>query len=211
MTELKTTTNTYWTSGQALALAAVCLVLGLCGGMLIRKATTQASAPQQASMPGAPTSVNFPAATAGPSAQDLKQAADTQAAPLLAQLKSDPTNATLLTSLGNIYYDAKVYPTAIEYYERSLKSRPSDASVRTDLGTAYWYNGDADAAITQFERSLTYEPTKADTLFNLGIVEWQGKKDSKKAVAAWQKLLDTNPGYENRQKVLQLMAQAQSQ
>jgi len=217
MTELKTTTSTYWTSAQAFALAAVCLVLGLCGGMLIRKTTTQAapratSAPQQPSMPSAPgAQANFSAAPAGPSAQELKQAADTQAAPILAQLKSDPTNATLLANLGNIYYDAKVYPTAIEYYERSLKSRPSETSVRTDLGTAYWYNGDADAAIAQFEKSLTYEPTKADTLFNLGIVEWQGKKDSKKAVAAWQKLLDANPGYENKQKVLQLMAQAQSQ
>ena len=216
MTELKTTTNTYWTSAQALALAAVCLVLGLCGGMLIRKATTHvateaASAPQQAAIPSVPAPVNFSAAPEGPSAQELKQAADTQAAPILTQLKSDPSNAALLASLGNIYYDAKVYPTAIEYYERSLKLRPRDASVRTDMGTAYWYNGEADTAITQFEKSLTYEPTKADTLFNLGIVEWQGKKDSKKALAAWQKLLDTNPGYENKQKVLQLMAQVQNQ
>jgi tetratricopeptide (TPR) repeat protein len=216
MTELKTTTSTYWTTGQAFALAAVCLILGICGGMLIRKATTQAapqatSVSQQAAMPGAPTSVSLPAATAGPSSQELKQAADTQAAPLLAQLKSDPTNAALLANLGNIYYDAKVYPTAIGYYEQSLKSRPADTSVRTDMGTAYWYNGDADAAIAQFEKSLSYEPTKADTLFNLGIVEWQGKKDSKKALAAWQKLLDANPAYENRQKVLQLMAQTQNQ
>jgi len=217
MTELKTTTNTYWTSGQAFALAAVCLVLGLCGGMLIRKAAPQAaaqttSAPQQPSMPNAPPApVNFSSAPTGASAQELKQAADTQAAPLLTQLKSDPANATLLTNVGNIYYDAKVYPTAIEYYERSLKSRPSDTSVRTDMGTAYWYTGDADTAIAQFEKSLTYEPTKADTLFNLGIVEWQGKKDSKKALAAWQKLLDANPGYENKQKVFQLMAQVQNQ
>jgi tetratricopeptide (TPR) repeat protein len=217
MMELKTTTNTHWSSGQAFALAAVCLVLGLCGGMLIRKATAQAaaqtsSAPEQSPMPNAPTApVNFSAAPTGPSAQELKQAADAQAAPLLTQLKSDPANATLLTNLGNIYYDAMVYPAAIEYYEHSLKSRPSDASVRTDMGTAYWYTGDADTAIAQFEKSLIYEPTKADALFNLGIVEWQGKKDSKKALAAWQKLLDTNPGYENKQKVLQLMAQLQNQ
>jgi tetratricopeptide (TPR) repeat protein len=217
MTELKTTTSTYWTGGQAFALAVVCLVLGVCGGMLIRKATTAAvkqatNVTQQTAMPSTPAApVNFNAAPAGPSAQELKQGADTQAAPLLAQLKSDPTNAALLASLGNIYYDAKVYLTAIEYYERSLKSRPADTSVRTDMGTAYWYNGDADAAIAQFEKSLSYDPTKADTLFNLGIVEWQGKKDSKKALAAWQKLLDKNPGYENRQKVLQLMAQIQNQ
>ena len=147
---------------------------------------------------------------AAPSAQELKRAADTRAAPLLERLKSEPTNSALLANLGNIYYDAKQYPLAIEYYERSLKSRPTDTSVRTDLGTAYWYNGDADTAIVQFQKSLAYEPTKADTLFNLGIVELQGKKDAKKAIAAWQKLLDTNPGYENKEKVLQLIAQAQN-
>jgi len=215
MTELKTTTTTYWTTTQAFALAAVSLVLGLCGGLLIRKASTATAVPQTVSAPGqavAPTASlppNF-GSMAEPSAQEFKQAADTQAAPLLARLKTEPTNATLLANLGNIYYDAKQYPQAIEYYERSLKSQPADTSVRTDLGTAYWYNGDADTAIAQFQKSLTYQPTKADTLFNLGIVELQGKKDAKKAIAAWQKLLDTNPGYENKGKVLQLIAQAQN-
>jgi len=216
MTELKTTTNTYWTTTQAFALAAVSLVLGLCGGLLIRKATTAAtatpqtiSAPGQAVAPAASVPPNF-GSIPEPPAQELKQAADTQAAPLLERLKSEPTNAALLANLGNIYYDAKQYSLAIGYYERSLKSQPADTSVRTDLGTAYWYNGDADTAIAQFQKSLTYEPTKADTLFNLGIVELQGKKDAKKAIAAWQKLLDTNPGYQNKEKVLQLIAQAQN-
>jgi cytochrome c-type biogenesis protein CcmH/NrfG len=50
-------------------------------------------------------------------------------------------------------------------------------------------------------------PNKANTLFNLGIVEWQGKMDIDKAVAAWQKLLDANPNYKGKGKVLELMAQ----
>ena len=52
-------------------------------------------------------------------------------------------------------------------------------------------------------------PLKADTLFNLGIVKWQGKKDGPGAVAAWKKLLETNPAYPDKEAVLQLMAQAQ--
>ena len=76
------------------------------------------------------------------------------------------------------------------------------------MATAYWYTGDADTAIAEFQKSLSYEPTKANTLFNLGIVEWQGKMDIDKATAAWQKLLDTNPNYEAKDKVLELMAQA---
>lgn len=216
MAELKTTTTNYWTTTQAFALAAVSLILGVCGGLLIRRATTRTVAPQvvsvpeQTAAPGAPMPASFGSVGAVPSAQELKQAADEQAAPLLEKLKSDPANAALLTSLGNMYYDAKQYPTAIQYYERSLTSQPADTAVRTDLGTAYWYNGDADTAIAQFQKALTYDQNKADTLFNLGIVEFQGKRDAKKAIAAWQKLLDANPGYENKDRVMQLIAQAQA-
>ena len=89
-----------------------------------------------------------------------------------------------------------------------LKADPANAGVRTDMATAYWYTGDADTAIAEFQKSLSYEPNKPNALFNLGIVEWQGKMDIGKATAAWQKLLDTNPNYEGKDKVLELMAQA---
>lgn len=215
MTALKTTTSDSWSITQTAALAAVSLLLGICGGWIIRRslatpapvATQSMSAPVVA--PGEVAEPNFGSLRGVPSAQELKQAADTQAAPLLAQLQADPTNGGILTQVGNLYYDAKQYPTAIEYYERALKTQPADTSVRTDLGTAYWYNGDADTAIAQFNKALTYDPIKADTLFNLGIVKWQGKKDAQGAIAAWQKLLDTNPGYANKDNVLQLIAQAQ--
>ncbi len=120
----------------------------------------------------------------------------------------DSNNAGLLANIGNIYYDTQLYPTAIEYYQRSLKIQPSNAGVRTDLATAFWYTGSADTAIEEFNKALSYEPNKSNTLFNLGIVKWQGKMDVNGAVAAWQKLLDTNPDYEAKDKVVQLMAQA---
>jgi tetratricopeptide (TPR) repeat protein len=218
VTEIRTTTSSSWSGTQAAALAVFALLLGVCGGWLIRRSfagkgvdssqvaytpTTLAPAAQQAP-------ANFSQISGVPSAEDLKQAADSQAAPLHQQLKADPTNAGLLAQIGNLYYDAKQYPAAIEYYERSLKSQPTDTSVRTDLGTAYWYKGDPDTAIAQFNKVLALAPTKADTLFNLGIVKWQGKKDAQGAVAAWQKLLDSNPGYANRDNVLQLIAKAQA-
>jgi tetratricopeptide (TPR) repeat protein len=138
----------------------------------------------------------------------MQKMADTQAGPLIEKLKADPNNAGLLENIGNIYYDAQQYPTAIDYYQRALKVEPTNTGVRTDMATAYWYTGNADTAIAEFQKSLSYEPNKANTLFNLGIVEWQGKMDIDKAVATWQKLLDTNPNYEAKDKVLELMAQA---
>ena len=134
--------------------------------------------------------------------------ADTEVGPLLEKLKTDPNNAGLLANIGNVYFDAHQFPTAIDYYQRVLKLEPANTNVRTDMATAYWYMGNADAAIAEFQKSLSYEPNKVNTLFNLGFVEWQGKMDVDKAVAAWQKLLDTNPNYEGKSKVEQMIAEA---
>jgi len=213
---LKTTSSDSWSGPQTVALVLVSLLVGTAGGWLIRKSSTKPASPQaavataSANVASAPPPANFGLPSAAPSVQQLQEAADSQVAPILEKLKADPNNSALLTSVGNIYYDAKLYPKAIEYYERTLKIQPADTSVRTDLGTAYWYTGDADTAIAQFNKSLTYDPNKADTLFNLGVVKWQGKKDGPGAIAVWQKLLAANPTYPNKTEVEQLMAQAQN-
>ena len=212
MAEITTVSNEKWTSGQAYGIAIVCLLLGLAGGWFIRRLQAPGDNPQVAIATEAaiPNQANATQSSipAPPPLQQLQLTAETQAAPLLVQLKSDPNNFTLLENLGDIYYDSQQYPAAIEYYQRALNVQPSNTSVRTDMATAIWYTGNADGAITEFKKSLTYEPTKANTLFNLGIVLWQGKHDAPGATAAWQKLLAANPNYENKEKVQQLIAEA---
>ncbi len=199
-----------WTSVQAYVLAVICLLVGIAAGWFIRGSQTQnqGSTAVPAEMAGAPAAPHANLGAQTPTPAELRKAADAQAGPLIEKLKADPGNAELLENLGNIYYDAQQFPAAIEYYQRVLKLHPENTAVRTDMATAYWYTGNADQAIAEFQKSLAYEPNKANTLFNLGIVEWQGKMDIEKAVATWQKLLDTNPKYEGKDKVLELMAQA---
>jgi len=207
MSESKNTLRvTTWTNTQAYTLIVICLLVGIAGGWFLRGSAspaTTAAAQNPVVAPSLGTGMGEQ-----PSPQQMKMMADTQAAPLLEQLKSDSNNAELLNKIGNIYYDTQQYPTAIEYYRRSLNLQPASAAVRTDFATAIWYTGDADTAISEFNKALSYEPNKSNTLFNLGVVKWQGKMDVNGALAAWQKLLDTNPNYENKQKVLDLMAQA---
>jgi len=206
---MSTTTNSSakssWTNAQAYTLIVICLLIGIAGGWVLRGSQSPA-APAQA----ANTAPGMVPSNMGeqPSPQQMKLMGDTQASPLLNQLKSDPNNVELLTRVGNIYYDTQQYPTAIDYYRRVLNLQADNAGVRTDFATAIWYTGDADTAIAEFNKALSYEPNKANTLFNLGVVKWQGKMDINGAVAAWQKLLDTNPTYENRPKVLEMIAQA---
>ena len=130
------------------------------------------------------------------------------AEPLLAQLKTNPKDFDTIVKLGNLYYDGQAYPQAIEYYEKALALQPDNADVRTDLGTAYWYTGNADKAIASFEKVLAIRPNNAPTLFNLGIVRWQGKKDPKGAIVAWEKLLQTNPDYPQKDQVQMLIERA---
>ena len=202
--EKKTSSAEQWTSVQAYALAAVCLFVGVAGGWFVRGSQA----------PSAPGMQTVAASTQGsntsapqPSAEEMRRMADKQAEPLLAKLQTEPKNPELLASIGNVYYDAQLFPVAIEYYGRSLQTKPKDASVRTDMATAYWYVGNADTAITEFNKALRDEPNKANALFNLGVVQWQGKMDVEAALATWQKLLDSNPNYENKDKLLELMAQ----
>jgi cytochrome c-type biogenesis protein CcmH/NrfG len=192
-----------WTNAQAYILSVICLLVGLAGGWLIRG--SQGGAPVERA--SAATAPSEGATMQQPTPEQMRRMADKQAAPLVQQLKGDPANAKLLAQIGNIYYDTQQYPVAIDYYQRTLQVTPKDASVRSDMATAFWYTGNADTAIAEFNRALGDEPNKPNALFNLGVVQWQGKMDIKGALATWQRLLDTNPTYDGRAKVVELMEQ----
>ncbi len=201
-----------WTSTQAYVLAVICLVVGVFIGYFIKGSASPASAPVAESQ--APAGMG--GGQMGPGQiQQIPQeqaaaAADSAVQPLLQQLKTDPNNASLLVQIGNVYYDHNVYKEAIDYYEKSLKINSSNPDVLTDLGTAYFYLGDSSTAIKEFNNALKVNPTHANALFNMGIVKWQGMKDPKGAIEAWDKLLKTNPNYEQKQKVQELIERAKA-
>jgi cytochrome c-type biogenesis protein CcmH/NrfG len=209
MTESQSTTNAAsaggaWTGRQAYLLAAFCLLLGVALGYLFRGSASPAAAQAPASTTTQQGS-GFQKQQPDPNAQ----AALTQAAaPLLEAVNKDPKDFDSLVKLGDLFYDGKQFPSAIQYYERALVIHPENPDVRTDMGTAYWYMGDAEKALTSMETSLKYRPGHPQTLFNLGWVRWQGKQDPKGAIEAWQQLLKANPDYPQRQQVEQYIAKA---
>ena len=208
MSDTNRSAGMQWTRERAALLALVCLLSGIAGGWSIRGWATAPAAAKvsDAAVPAANGVKAGTAAQANDSAQ-LKDMADSQAAPALDKLKSDPNNPDLLSSVGNLYYDAHQYPAAVDYYARTLKARPSDAAVRTDMGTAFWYMSNADRALAEFDKALSYAPNNANTLYNRGLVRWKGKKDGSGAIADWEKLLATNPQYEGRAQVEQMLAE----
>lgn len=191
-----------WTSREAYLLAAVCLMAGILLGYLF--GGSQQPATLATSGAGAPVSQ----ASAGGETLHSPEALQPLAAPLLAAVQADPKNVDAWTRLGNMYYDAHLYPQAIEYYKKSLELAPNDVNVRTDMGTALWYSGFADQAIAEYEKSLAINPTHPQTLVNMGVVKMQGLGDAKGAIASWEKLLATNPGFSDRARVQAMLAQA---
>jgi tetratricopeptide (TPR) repeat protein len=191
-------------------LAVGCLLAGIAGGWSIRGWHRQPAVLTAASNAAVPAAGSAPAPTQDDLAQ-LKAAADAQAAPIVERLKANPADPRALTELGNIYYDARQYAKAVDFYQRALKAKPADAAVRTDMATAYWYMGNADEAIAEFDKALTFAPDNPNTLFNRGLVKWHGKNDAAGAMADWQRLLATDPAYGQKDKVEQMMAEVKKQ
>ena len=207
-TKQSTNRNVAWQAWQVYVMAAVCLVVGVLVGYLARGSAPAKAIPQPQA---AATTGAEPQAKAMPSLDDMKRMADKQVEPLLTKLQSDPKNADLLNQVANVYRMTHQFKTAAGYYQKSIETDPKNVGARTDLASCLYYQGDADGAIAQLEQSLTYDPKHAGTLFNLGMIRWKGKNDSAGAIAAWQKLLKLNPGYQNKDAVEKLIASARTQ
>lgn len=211
--------------------ACLSLAVGLAAGYLFRgtqlapasvassatvsQASTQTSAlpsrDMQASEPTKPIAGSPHAAMNGgrmPSLEDMKHMADTQAAPLLEKLKSDPHNSALLSQVGAIYHTTHQFEQAAGYYGKAVQADPKNVVLRTKLASSLYRSGDPDGAIKQLNQALRYNPKDANALFDLGMIKLHGKQDGKGALAAWQQLLKSNPDLSADRKatVQQLMA-----
>jgi len=209
--ETESSTKNQWSPTATYTMAAVCLMVGLLVGYLLRGSAPSGTAAASASVPQA-----MPAQTAGmdggqqkmPSLEEMKKMADSKAAPLLEKLKSEPNNAELLIKIGDIYKMTHQFKSAADYYAKSLESDPKNVGVRTDMASCLYYEGDVDGALAQLDKSLSYDPKHAGTLLNIGVIRWNGKKDVDGAVASWKKLLHLYPNYERRDVVERLIAEA---
>lgn len=211
MSELTQDSVQEWTRRKAAFLLLTCLAAGAAGGWLIRGFQKPAVTGSVSAASVATTAIKANGSAPQTSGvARLEDMADAQAAPLLARLKSNPNDPDLLTSLGNLYYDAQQYPNAIQFYHRALAVKPADAAVRTDMGTAYWYMGNADLAIAEFDKALVDAPNNPSTLLNRGLVRWKGKKDGAGATADWNRLLATHPDFEGKDQVNKMMAEVRS-
>lgn len=194
---------------QVYMMAAICLVIGLGIGYLSRGL----QGPPSPALPVADASAMSarpPAAATAPlpSLDEMKRMADKQAAPLLARLKSNPNDSALLIEVAGIYHSTHQFKEAASYYDKAVHVDPKNIALRTKLASSLYRGGDVDGAIAQLDQALVYDPKDANSLFNLGMIRLQGKGDGKGALAAWRKLLKSNPqlSADRKAEVQKLMA-----
>jgi cytochrome c-type biogenesis protein CcmH/NrfG len=203
-----------WTATQTYAMAAVCLLIGVLVGYLVRGSakpasqTSPASAEMQQPASAPPSAMEQQKM---PTLDDMKRMADKQADPLLAQLKADPKNVELLNKTALTYKAAHQFKDAISYFQKALDVDPKNVAIRTDMASCMYYTGDVDGALAELDKSLTYDPKHPGTLMNIGIIKWQGKKDVNGAVAAWQTLLKRNPNFPQKAVIEHMITEAQQQ
>jgi cytochrome c-type biogenesis protein CcmH/NrfG len=190
-------------------MAGFCLAVGLSIGWLMR-GSQQAVLSPHATSHGSLQSANATPAGHPVTLEQMKQMADQHAAPLLDKLKSNPNDDAVLLQVGAIYHTSHQFQRAAEYYGRAVDADPKNVPARTKLASSLYRSGDVDGAIKQLEMALTYDPKDAYALFDMGMIKLQGKGDNKGAVAAWRRLLKTNPQLSEDRKavVMKLMANA---
>jgi len=144
------------------------------------------------------TAASAPAASTAPASQGTPEPVfdERRAADLEKSATERPRDAAVRAQLADVYYDARRFPQAIQWYEASLAIDPKNINVSTDLAAAYYYMNDFDRALSQIDHSLSIDRAHPKTLLNQGIILAFGKHDLAGAKASWEKVVATAPGTE---------------
>jgi cytochrome c-type biogenesis protein CcmH/NrfG len=105
----------------------------------------------------------------------------------------DPKNFEAWVQLGNDYFDTRQPQKAIDAYSHALEIRPNSPNILTDQGVMYRDVGQFDNAVANFQRANELDPKHMQSLFNLGVVYMNDLKQPKKAIDAWNKVIQTAP------------------
>ena len=202
-------------------MSAVCLLIGVVLGYLLRGSaplapssgamTATARTPAGAGSSAGPVTTQDSAPGSHPqlALDNMRHMTNLKAAPLLEKLKADPRDANAWNQLGILYRATHQFKEAESYFEKSLEIDPKNVDARVDLASCLYYNANVDGALAQLNEALTYNPKHPGALMNLGIILLKGKNDAPGAIAVWQKLLQLNPDFAQKDAVERMIAEAQ--
>jgi cytochrome c-type biogenesis protein CcmH/NrfG len=121
------------------------------------------------------------------------------------KVKSDPKDIASLTELGNMQADQQNFTEAARWYKQAVAADPKNLEMRNYLGEALFQANNIDESLAVFRETLVINPTHPEALFDYGFILLQGKNDPKGAIDSWEKLVKTNPNFDQLDKVKQLI------
>ncbi len=110
-------------------------------------------------------------------------------------IELDPASAGALVNLGTIYFNARDFAQAEQYYIRATETDSEYALARFDLGNLYDERGDRARALEQYMAALRISPNYADAHYNVALL-YQSAHQPMKAVQHWMAYLKLDPSSE---------------
>lgn len=174
-------------------VAAAVVIFGA-GGYYIgsRSSSRQAAGPGGANEPQAS---NFYAVTA-----DLKS-----------RLDANPKDVDLVMRLADVYFDAKQFSEAAEFYKRALVLRPDDAEIYNNLGLSIHYLGNSAEGLRYVNDGVSKNPYHQRILLTKGFILAYGMGDMGAAKEAWEKARVINPDSQIGKAASEFLAQTNAQ
>jgi hypothetical protein len=165
--------------------------------------------PKPSSTPVPPpnrTTVPPPKVTFGafPTHQVIREIDQREISRLKVEARAHPNDERPAIALGDIYYDARQYDSAIIWYKDALGLTPNDLDVRIDLAMAYWHSQQHATAMSHLRRVLAIRPGHPLALLNMGVVH--ATSNSVDAAAdCWRGVIQYNPGTAAAERARQLL------
>jgi tetratricopeptide (TPR) repeat protein len=89
---------------------------------------------------------------------------------LKAKLAMNPNDFSLLSELGDMYFETGQYFDAILIYDKALVVNPMCADCYNDKGLASHYMGDTETAIESFDKAVAINPESTHAWLSKGFV-----------------------------------------
>ncbi len=109
-------------------------------------------------------------------------------------VEANPQDVVALTRLGNLYMDAAMFERAVDFYGKALAVDATLVDVRTDMGTCLRRLGRPEDALKEFRASTDQDPNHWKSWFNIGVVCLYDLGRYDDAEAAFERVLELNPG-----------------
>ena len=89
---------------------------------------------------------------------------------LKVRLFDNPDDFSILSALGDLYFESAQYFKAIQSYDKALTVNPMCTDCLNDKGLALFYTGDSNAALKSFDKAIALEPDFTHAWLSKGFV-----------------------------------------